>query len=80
MRAKRRDFTALTPDFQQKLLSVLTEKYVLKGDEAPVKKALAKIGELRPQTRKSWQRQVFFTMQQIDKLLVGKGLPPKHFK
>lgn len=59
--------------------SWLVEKYTLQGQENPTKLAWRKIKEQKPQSKKAWQRLLFFTMQAIDKSLVAKGLPPKHF-
>lgn len=78
MRATCREFTSFTEHRQQKVLNLLVEKYTLRGEDAPVKKALEKIAEQRPQTNKAWSRFNWFTMQAIDKALVEKGLPPKH--
>lgn len=79
MKNPPREFTSLTENMQTKIFNLLVEKYTLQGNETPVKKALDKIKEQKPQSYEAWQRVNFFSMQQIDKCLVAQGLSAKHF-
>ena len=79
MKKPLRTFESLPENFQKKTFSLLMDKYSLQGKDAPAKRALDKIREQKPQTYRAWQRFNFFSMQGIDKALIGKGLPKKHF-
>lgn len=79
MNRLRITFESLKEDKQEKIFNLLVEKYTIQGKNTPNKRAWEKIKENKLQTRKAWQRLVFFTMQGIDKALKEKGLPPKHF-
>lgn len=72
-------FESLKEDKQEKIYDLLVEKYTIQGKDSPSKRAWEKIREKKRQTRRGWQRLVWFTMQGIDKALKEKGLPPKHF-
>lgn len=64
---------------QEKIYNLLVEKYTLQGKDTPGKVAWIKIKGQKPQTLKAWSRLNYFSMQGIDKCLVEKGLPAKHF-
>ena len=79
MRKPARTFESLSETFQERVYDLLVEKYTLRGDATPSKSAWKKIREQRPQSYRAWRRLNFFSMQQIDKAFIEKGLPPKHF-
>jgi hypothetical protein len=79
MKKPPREFSSLTENMQEKIHSLLVEKYKMQGKDRPSRRAWAKIKEQRPQSYRAWQRLNFFSMQAIDKCLEEQGLPRKHF-
>lgn len=78
-RALPRTFESFTEHWRFHFFELLVAKYTLQGHEDPKAKALAKIAEKPLQTKRAWQRQVYFAMQAIDKERVKMGLRKIHF-
>lgn len=78
---ERVHFEQMSPRFQEVLLNDLEVKYTLKGEQRPKKRARRKIEWVnkRPQTRKSWRRLRFLTLQSIDRNREKLGLKRIHF-
>jgi hypothetical protein len=80
MKHPPREFSSLTENMQEKIYSLLVEKYRMQDKENPGNRAWRKIREQGPQSYEAWQRLNFFSMQAIDKCLEEQGLPRKHFQ
>lgn len=77
--APKRVFESFSENWRKKFFELLVAKYQLQGKSDPEKRALDKIGSQPKQTKKAWQRQVFYTMQAIDKERLKMGLKAIHF-
>lgn len=69
-------FEELTPNVQERILSLLETRLVYKGEQNARAEAIRLIGNKQPKTRKQWRGKIYHYMTSIDRHRKRMGLEP----